>query len=173
MSSNVTGKTKIFIGSSTNGLSRAKALKENIETKSDGKIECTVWNEKRLFKLSYATIDSLINIADDLKNNNGYAILLFTPDDEVTLNKGKTGKESIHMCPRDNVVFEMGLFMGSLGRDHVICVRPENKDLRILSDWKGMTDALYKYQTRNIKKSMNRPAEEIVDAVVEVVTENA
>lgn len=159
-------KTSIFIGSSTNGLSRAMALKEIIETKSGGKIECTVWNERSLFKLSYATIDSLIKIADDLKDKKGFAVLLFTPDDEVTMNKGKVGKESTYMCPRDNVVFEMGFFMGRLGRDNVICVRPENVDLRILSDWKGMTDSLYRYQRSHIMKSMNRSAEEIIDTVM-------
>ena len=71
------------------------------------------------------------------------------------------------MAPRDNVVFEMGLFMGTLGRNHVICVRPENVELRILSDWKGMTDALYKYQRNYLKKSMEKAAQDVLDKVIE------
>ena len=161
---------KIFIGSSTNGIKRAEVLKEHLVEKASEPIDCTVWNEKSLFKLSYATIDSLIRIAEDLKENKGYAVLLFTPDDEVTMNKCNSSKESIHLIPRDNVVFEMGLFLGVLGREHVICVRPGNVELRIFSDWKGMTDVLYKYQKNYIERCMSIPAQKIIDEIENTAT---
>ena len=157
---------KIFIGSSTNAIKKAEALKKMIVEKSNGQIECTLWNEKSQFRLSHATIDSLIEIANDLDHNKGFAVLIFSPDDEITLNKGNTARERTEKVPRDNVVFELGLFLGKLGRDHVICVRPENIKMRILSDWEGMTDVLYKFQKNHLDRCMEEPASRIVDAVL-------
>jgi hypothetical protein len=47
------------------------------------------------------------------------AIMLLTKDDELLL-----GEES-HAAPRDNVIFEMGLFMEAKGRERVLVVREE------------------------------------------------
>jgi predicted nucleotide-binding protein len=45
-----------------------------------------------------------------------FAILVLTPDD-LTQSRGKQ-----QPSPRDNVVFELGLFIGALGRDRVFMV---------------------------------------------------
>lgn len=44
----------------------------------------------------------------------GFAIILLTADDKI---EGEAGFRA-----RQNVVFEMGYFMGALGRDHVVCL---------------------------------------------------
>ncbi len=38
----------------------------------------------------------LLNVAENLKNYQEYAVLLFIPDDEVVMDKGKSKKESTH-----------------------------------------------------------------------------
>jgi predicted nucleotide-binding protein len=47
------------------------------------------------------------------------AIMLLTKDDELLV-----GEES-HAAPRDNVIFEMGLFMEAKGRERVLVIREE------------------------------------------------
>ena len=162
----------IFIGSSSRGLGYANKLKEKIIEAFAGKgmngIQCDLWNDVGLFELSLATIESLISIAKRLKASGGYAILLFTPDDLTTLNVGRKDQESIVLAPRDNVVFELGLFTGLLERDHTFCVCPENIDnFRLFSDWQGVTNARYSHAWRgNYDKKMEKVAERIVSQII-------
>lgn len=60
-------------------------------------------------------LDELI---DSSKNCLG-AIMLLTKDDELL-----AGEES-HAAPRDNVIFEMGLFMEAKGRERVLVIRED------------------------------------------------
>ena len=45
--------------------------------------------------------------------------------------------------PRDNIVFELGLFMGRLGRERTFIVRPESGPLKIPSDLSGISTATF------------------------------
>lgn len=160
----------VFIGCSSQGLKHAEALKNEIdsELKRQGSdIECMLWNEEDLFELSYTTIENLVEIAKTLKGN-GFAVMLLTPDDKVVINKG-VGNEKDSFAARDNVIFELGFFMGVLGRERVYCVYPENKALRIPSDWNGVTNAQYHYvktQRTHIQNKMIEPAKKIVNAIL-------
>lgn len=109
----------IFIGSSKTGLTYAKKLKEMIEADSKGNINCILWTDNKAFKLSRTTIDNLYRKAHELKKKHGKAILLFTPDDKVTVDyRHKNAK--VYTTARDNVIYELGLFGGILGQDNVI-----------------------------------------------------
>lgn len=44
---------------------------------------------------------------------------------------------------RDNVLFELGMFMGRLGRKRSILVYPQQKGLKLPSDLHGLTPASY------------------------------
>jgi predicted nucleotide-binding protein len=64
-------------------------------------------------------------------------VLVAGPDDEVT-SRGTTAG-----APRDNVVFELGLFMGALSRSRTFVCVPGGVALKIPSDLKGMTNIKY------------------------------
>ena len=62
-----------------------------------------------------------------------------------------------HWVPRDNVVFEAGLFTGNLGRERVFYIVPENRtDARILSDLDGVTFSKFN-ENHGDKKAAMRP----------------
>src|SRR3712207_5648956 len=95
-------KPRIFIGSSVEGLKIAEHLQLGLQYDA----ECALWSQG-VFGLSGGTLDSLLRAAREYE----FAILVLTPDDMV--HKQSSARNS----PRDNVLFELGLFMGALGRD--------------------------------------------------------
>lgn len=60
--------------------------------------------------------------------------------------------------PRDNVVFELGLFMGKLGRKRAILMEPREEKVRLPSDLSGVTTIPYRYETGRDAASSMAPA---------------
>ena len=95
-------KPSIFIGSSSEALDFPRAVQEQLNPDA----EVTIWTELP-FAPGQFTIETLLN---NLKRFD-FAVFVFSPDDKVT-SRGSTSDAA-----RDNVVFELGLFMGRLGRE--------------------------------------------------------
>ncbi len=69
----------------------------------------------------------------------------------------KEGKESVRA--RDNVIFELGLFMGVLGRERTLIV--VNKDVTYPSDLLGITHFPYEPNDEDLHASMTSTAAKI------------
>ncbi|WP_422766979.1 TIR domain-containing protein [Photobacterium leiognathi subsp. mandapamensis] len=111
-------KPRIFIASSSESLDVSDAFNVNL----DHQAEVTVW--KHGFKLSQNTIDSLVQMAESVD----FAIFIFTPDDIVQI------RDQQKQIVRDNVLFELGLFIGTLGKERCFIVKPRNQDLHFPTD---------------------------------------
>lgn len=120
-------KRKMFIGSSKEGLQVAKNIKSIIESQCDSWIDINLWNEGDVFTPNTATMDCLIQTA--MKYD--YAVLVATNDDVVI----KRGVEQTTV--RDNVIFEAGLFLGSLGKNRTFIV--SDKAINLPTDYNGIT----------------------------------
>lgn len=116
-------RPNVFIGSSSEGLNMA----ENIQLGLENAADCTIWTQG-IFKVSRGYLESLV---ESLSEYN-YAILILTPDDLTTM-RGITGNS-----PRDNVIFELGLFMGKLGRERTFMVHCRDASLDLPSDLAGV-----------------------------------
>jgi predicted nucleotide-binding protein len=133
-------KPLVFIGSSREGLPIANAVKAAIE---DGGTDVRVWTDG-VFGASQTTIESL----ESTVRSSDIAVLVFSPDDKLR-SRGTT-----HIVPRDNVIFELGLFMGALGRNRAFVVRPAT-GMRValsgilgkLLDWLGPEELTLKVPT--------------------------
>lgn len=94
--------------------------------------EAIVWDEG-IFSLNQGFLEKL----ESSLTEYDFAVLVWAPDD-ITESKGASGAS-----PRDNVVFESGLFMGALGRERVFIVCDQSIDLKIPSDLGGITLGSY------------------------------
>jgi hypothetical protein len=121
-------KPSIFVGSSTEGLEVARAVQYQLA--EDGEVE--LWNEG-VFSLGYAALESLVQAL----NRFDFAVLVLTPDD-LTASRGVEQRSA-----RDNVLIELGLFIGRLGRERTFLLVCKDKDLRIPSDLAGITFATF------------------------------
>jgi predicted nucleotide-binding protein with TIR-like domain len=117
-------KPRLFVGSSSEGLKFAYALQENLESDA----EITVWDQG-IFEPSRYVLESLL----DTLQSSDLGVFVFSPDDVATIR----GTEA--PVVRDNVLFELGLFVGRLGRHRSIFLVPKGSDLHIPSDLHGVT----------------------------------
>ncbi|WP_313001933.1 nucleotide-binding protein [Chryseobacterium gleum] len=122
-------KPKIFIGSSVESLEIAHNIQELLEHEANP----TVWTQG-IFELSNTALEDLIKALDSFD----YAIFIFKPEDISTI------RDKSYNTVRDNVIFELGLFIGKLGKDKVFFVAPKNsKDFHLPSDLAGITYGTY------------------------------
>ena len=142
----------VFIGSSSEGLKIVEALTSTLTAQ---KVVPRPWTNG-VFEASSTTIESLMGLAQEAD----FAVLILTADD-MTVSRGKK-KPS----PRDNVVFELGLLMGALGRDRVLILKPQKVDLRIPTDLLGVTWLDYrKSGPGTLKKKLKGPSAAIMRRV--------
>lgn len=119
----------IFIGSSSEARKIAYAIQMNIDSES----EPTVWDQG-LFELGHSTLESLTQSLESFD----FGVLVFSADDVLTLHN----KE--YAAVRDNVIFELGLFMGHLGTERTFFVIPKtDSSFRLPTDLSGITYATY------------------------------
>ena len=120
-------KARLFVGSSVEGLSVAN----EIQALLDHDAEVTVWHQG-VFGPSGGTLESLVQMAPTFD----FAVLVLTPDDVVTK------RDNSKNAPRDNVLLELGLFIGTLGRERTYFVHPR-EDMALPSDLAGINPINY------------------------------
>lgn len=119
---------RIFIGSSSEGLAIAKKLSQKLHD-----FDVRLWS-KDVFNPSESNIEALVAQAQ----SSDFAILVLTPDDLVRYRGKKLD------APRDNVIFELGLFMGTIGRDRTYLLTSSN-EMKIPTDLDGVSRLCCKY----------------------------
>ncbi|MBD3630983.1 nucleotide-binding protein [Cyclobacterium sp.] len=122
-------RPRVFIGSSTEQLSIAYAIQANL----DHDAQVTVWTQG-VFRLSKSALESLMDSLDLFD----FAIFVFHPDDITRI------RNSSFETVRDNVVFELGLFLGKLGKDKVFFLVPCNSEgLHLPTDLLGIAPGTF------------------------------
>jgi len=117
-------KPKIFIGSSVESLQIAYAIQENL----DRDALCNVWDQG-IFELSGNALDNLLQAT----NNFDFAIFVFKPDDITKI------RDVEYKTVRDNLIFELGLFVSKLGKKNVFFLIPrETNKLHLPTDLIGI-----------------------------------
>lgn len=66
-----------------------------------------------------------------------YAVVLLSPDDKVLFGRGN-GKEDLECRARQNVIFELGFFIGQLGRKYVAALYKEADNFAMPTDYSGV-----------------------------------
>lgn len=122
-------RKRLFIGSSVAGLDAAYAAQENLEHD----FEVTAWSQG-IFDLSQTNIENLYAAL----NRFDAAVFVFRADDKLEI------AGTAHDAVRDNVLFELGLFIGRLGRSNTFILKPRaSAILRLPTDLLGVTPAEY------------------------------
>lgn len=124
---------RVFIGSTSESLELVDDVAIALDRSSRGDdFQAVPWGE-RVFAPSGYAIQDLV----DAGRGCDFAILLATGDD-LTTSRGTTTAS-----PRDNVLLEIGLFIGLLGLKRTFIAVPDGVDLKLPSDLNGLTTVPY------------------------------
>jgi hypothetical protein len=121
------------VGSSREAHRAAQALANRLREVASPK----VWPQ--VFTLSQTTIESLVKEAPTFD----FAVFILSGED---FRRSRGVKARV---PRDNIIFEIGLFMGVLGRDRVFLVKRSDVKVDLPSDFLGITTADYNEPSTN------------------------
>jgi hypothetical protein len=114
---------KIFIGSSTEALEKAKCICRVLSTVEDTRPVLF----KEFFEPGFLTFEAL----EEMLLQCCGAVFVATPDDAIKIR----GRDT--RCPRSNILLEFGLVAGRLGRHNVAVCQYGGSELP--SDLKGLT----------------------------------
>ncbi|AXG73559.1 DNA-binding protein [Flavobacterium arcticum] len=124
-------KKKIFIGCSSEEIKIAKI----VEGFLDKDYEVTIWDEKIWDKAVFRLNNNFLNDLLKASLKFDFGILIGTPDDKLI----KRGNEVL--SARDNILFELGLFIGRLGIDK--CAFLVDSSVEVPTDLSGIYIAKY------------------------------
>ncbi|MGB3835897.1 TIR domain-containing protein [Castellaniella sp.] len=121
---------RVFIISSVESLPIAREVEQQLE---HDKCFVKVWTEGT-FRASTYPLESLESVVED----SDFAIAIAQPDDQVE-RRGES-----HQAPRNNVIFELGMFVGKLGRHRSLLLEPRSEGVDLPSDLSGLTTISYR-----------------------------
>jgi predicted nucleotide-binding protein len=124
---------RLFVISSKEALPVAQALQAGLEHVSLP----TVWTDGVFFAGGFA-----LEALEKQVATSDFAVAIAQPDDIVE-SRGQQ-----HKTLRDNVLFELGLFMGKLGRLRSILIHPKVDGLHLPSDLHGLNTISYQIPER-------------------------
>jgi len=142
---------KLFIISSTEALKVAETIRASLEHD----VFSTVWNQGVFFAGGYS-----LEALEKAVTESDFAIAIAQPDD-ILETRG-----SRQPTLRDNVLFELGLFMGRLGRHRALLIHPKVDGLKLPSDLQGLTLLRYVAGDPSELAAQLQPACEEIRAII-------
>lgn len=147
----------VFIGASSEGEDYAMGAKAVLEeSPADGiKLEAHHWLDTvQSGRYPLDNLEKAMEAAD-------FAVFVLTKDD-VLFARGAQGE-----IPRNNVILELGLFTGKLGRDRVFVIGPSDKGLVMPSDYIGIGLETYVTESSETQSAIRSAAYKIRKRIVE------
>jgi 8-oxo-dGTP pyrophosphatase MutT (NUDIX family) len=135
--------SRLFIGSASESLNVAEAVQFNLSSICEPRI----WNQD-LLSPGETVLQNLLAIAPSFD----FAILISTGEDDVSSRDSKAS------APRDNIIFEAGLFSAVLGPSRVFLLIESDKEIKMPTDLSGVTLGKFRHPSDDNYAAATLPA---------------
>ncbi len=122
-------RPKVFIICAVEALRVAQAIQFHFQ---HDEADFKIWSDQ-VFKASQYPIEALQDVLDE----SDFSIAIASPEDLLTVRKEPVAQ------PRDNVLVEFGMSLGRLGRKRSMILVPRKSQVRLPTDFKGLTPIQY------------------------------
>lgn len=151
------GKPRVFIGSTTEHLALARAIQGLLPAD----MQSTVWDQ-RVFTMGNYLVDALLA---QLRASDFGVFVLANAD--VATVRGKR-----YAVPRDNVIFELGMFTGQLGRLRTFVLVPETTPpVKLPTDLGGLITG--RYRARRVRGGLQAALGPLCSEVAQLIRERS
>ena len=116
-------KPRVFVASSRESLPLVNVVKRELAPVAD----VVSWDDPGVFRAGFSFLEELVRLTKEFD----LGLFLYEKDDQV-LSRGMAS-----LAPRDNVIFEHGLFMSQLGRHQAFAIAPRG-GIKVMSDLAGI-----------------------------------
>ena len=121
----------VFVGSSKESLHIAQAIRVDLKSPE---VVVRLWTDGVFVASQFG--HPIIALEKQVREAD-FAILVLGPDDKVLSRNERSD------APRDNVILELGLFMGALSHKRTFMIIPRGCDIKIPTDLLGLTAMHY------------------------------
>ena len=147
----MSSKPRVFVGSSPRGLPVAEVLRAALESET----ETTLWHED-----AFGLPDGSLETLETAARNAEFAVFVLTQQDL------DAGQESGIETARDNVLLELGLFVGAVGRARTFLVHPRDEPPRLPTSLAGLGTATYGVrEDGNLQAALGPTCTRLKDAI--------
>lgn len=146
-----TEKIRVFVISSVEAIPVARAIENAF---AHDPFTTIVW-PNGVFRVTNYTLQSL----EDELDQCDFAVAIAHPDDQTKV------RDEDWPTPRDNVIFELGFFMGRLGRSRAILMEPRGARVKLPSDLAGVTTIRYCFEPKDTAAVMSPACNELRDHI--------
>jgi CAP12/Pycsar effector protein, TIR domain len=144
-------RPSVFVGSSSESLREAGL----VQLLLGPFCEVELWTQG-VFGLTHGSLESLVLALPRFD----FAILLLASEDL------RISREVVSQVARDNVLFELGLFVGGLGRERTFMIYDQDRPPTLPSDLAGVTAATFRRQPNgNLEAAFGPPCTRILNAI--------
>lgn len=149
----------LFLGSSSESMWFAREIEVTLQAFKT--IEIDAWYHFGSWPAGASTLETL----EARLRESDFAVLVLSEDDMT-----QSRSDPARPAPRDNVVFELGLFMGRLGRDRAFFLFPATHGFKMPSDLFGITAFPYQLDDRTkVQRIVSPLCTQIVNQIEKVV----
>ena len=145
-------KIRVFVISSVEAIPVARAIENAF---AHDPFTTIVW-PNGVFRVTNYTLESLENELDRCD----FAVAIAHPDDQTKV------RDEDWPTPRDNVIFELGFFMGRLGRSRAILMEPRGTRVKLPSDLAGITTIRYRFEPKDTAAGMSPACNELREHIM-------